>query len=361
MARSKTGEAISAARRTRASVRKLREFVSDAERRGDLLEWQRGRAVLGYLQGKRVIELAAELGKTRGALNRWLQWYEAEGVEGLYTKFAPGPAPKLDEPQRRKLAAMIEAGPLVAGYDTGVWTGPMIGESDRREVRSPVPQAPRAAFASSARLLGAATTKAARSSRPRSASVLAQDAVPGDQKKAAACRGVVMFGDEASFWLDGSLHRTWSRVGVQPRVDTFGARKTAHVFGVVTLESRPLFLWRFAPVFNAKTFLEFLRELVRRCRRRKLFLIIDNGPCHNLDADGQAWLRANESRIQLHRLPPYSPEFNPIEGVWKATKKRTTHNRFFHSPTERDAALVSTFRTFQAYPKMISGHTDRFL
>lgn len=128
MARSKTGEAISTARRTPTAVKKLRAFVSDAERRGDLLEWQRGRAVLGYLQGKRVIELAAELGKTRGALNRWLQWYEAEGVEGLYTKFAPGPAPKLDESQRRRLAGMVEAGPLVAGYETGVWTGPMIGD-----------------------------------------------------------------------------------------------------------------------------------------------------------------------------------------------------------------------------------------
>ena len=52
---------------------------------------------------------------------------------------------------------------------------------------------------------------------------------------------------------------------------------------------------------------------------------------------------------------------NPIEGVWKATKKRTTHNRFSHTTTERDAALVSTFRAFQAYPAMISGHTDRFL
>ncbi len=216
---------------------------------------------------------------------------------------------------------------------------------DRRQVRRSIPQASCAAPVAPAWLFCAATAQATRSCRPRSAGVLAQDALPRDQKKAAACRGVVMFGDEASFWLDGSLHRTWSRVGVQPRVDTFGARKTAHVFGVVTLEPRPLFLWRFAPVFNSRTFLEFLQELVRRCSRRKLFLIIDNGPCHNLDADGKAWLRENAGRIELCRLPPYSPEFNPIEGVWKVTKKRTTHNRFFHTAAERDAALVSTFQT----------------
>lgn len=41
------------------------------------------RAVLGYIDGRRVIEMAAELDVTRGAINRWLQWYEADGVEGL--------------------------------------------------------------------------------------------------------------------------------------------------------------------------------------------------------------------------------------------------------------------------------------
>ena len=98
-----------------------------------------------------------------------------------------------------------------------------------------------------------------------------------------------MFGDEASFWLDGTLHQTWSRVGVQPRVDTFGERKTAHVFGAVSLEKRPRFLYEFADVFNGRTFLGFLQQIVRRSRRRKVFLVIDNGPCHNLDEDGKAW------------------------------------------------------------------------
>lgn len=47
-----------------------------------------------------------------------------------------------------------------------------------------------------------------------------------------------MFEDEASFWLDGILHQTWARIGVQPHVDTYGMRKTAHVFRA-TLFSTP--------------------------------------------------------------------------------------------------------------------------
>jgi transposase len=170
-----------------------------------------------------------------------------------------------------------------------------------------------------------------------------------------------MFGDEASFWLDGTLHVTWSRVGVQPRVDTFGARKTAHVYGAVSIEARPYFVYQFARVFNGATFLDFLKELIRRCPRRKVFLIIDNGPCHNLEEDGQQWLAAHRHRVELFRLPTYSPELNGIEGVWKVTKKTTTHNRFYPTVAERDDALVSTFETFKAYPNMIAGHVARFL
>jgi transposase len=169
-----------------------------------------------------------------------------------------------------------------------------------------------------------------------------------------------MFGDEASFWLDGTFHQTWARVGVQPRVDTFGMRKTGHVFGAISLELRPRFHYAFASVFNGQTFLAFLKHVIHRSRR-KVFLIIDNGPCHNLDDEGKAWLVAQRSRIELFRLPPYSPEFNPIEGVWKQTKKRTTHNTFYRTTDERDAALKATFESFQSSPSLIAAQVARFL
>lgn len=169
-----------------------------------------------------------------------------------------------------------------------------------------------------------------------------------------------MFEDEASFWLDGTLHQTWSRVGVQPRVDTFGMRKTAHVFGAISLEQRPRFRWMFADVFNGETFLDFLKHLVARSRR-KIFLVIDNAPCHRLRPDGKKWLAANKRRIELHRLPPYSPEYNPIEGVWKETKKTTTHNRFYRTVDERDAALTATFKRFDDRPATIANRVARFL
>lgn len=126
MARSKTGEAISARGRTPTARKKLRRFIRAAEKAKELDQWRRGRAVLGYIEGRRVAEMAVELGVDRSAINRWLQWYEAIGIEGLVTGTPPGPTPKLSLDQRALLVVLVEDGPTAAGYTSGVWTGPML-------------------------------------------------------------------------------------------------------------------------------------------------------------------------------------------------------------------------------------------
>lgn len=136
-------------------------------------------------------------------------------------------------------------------------------------------------------------------------------------------------------------------------------RKTAHVFGAVSLEDAD-FTYRFAPVFNGHTFHQFLLQLTAKYAPRKLFLVIDNGPCHWLDDAGKLWLAANSDKIELHRLPGYSPEFNPTEGVWKATRKLATHNRFYRTVDERDASLRATFTRFQRCPHLIANQVARF-
>jgi len=82
--------------------------------------------------------------------------------------------------------------------------------------------------------------------------------------------------------------------------------------------------------------------------RRKIFLIIiDNGPCHNLQDEGVDWLQANALRTELHQLPAYSPN--------------TTHNRFFKTTDERDTALRKTFHRVDTTPAILAGQVARFL
>jgi transposase len=131
------------------------------------------------------------------------------------------------------------------------------------------------------------------------------------------------------------------------------------VFGAVNLETA-MFHYRFADVFNGDTFFSFLKQLVAFYKGRKIFLIIDNAPAHWLSEEGKDWLRENRDAIELHRLPPYSPEFMPVEGLWKATRRLATHNKFYPTVEERNAALRRTFQRFQRRPDLIIPQIARF-
>jgi transposase len=117
---------------------------------------------------------------------------------------------------------------------------------------------------------------------------------------------------------------------------------------------------RVVAMFNGHTFHQFLLLVVANFAPRKVFMIIDNGSCHWLDEPGKRWLADNEDKIELIRLPPYSPAFNPVEGIWKCTRKRATHNRFYRAEEERDGALTMTFEDYKSHPEQIAGHVARF-
>jgi transposase len=128
VARSQPGQAIRRARRRSTQLKQLDEFILEAQLKNDLGEWRRARAVRAYIDGRKVTAIAADFGVTRGSVNRWLQWYDADHVDGLRTSIAEGPAPKLTDEQREALTIIIELGPIQAGYQSGVWTGPMVGD-----------------------------------------------------------------------------------------------------------------------------------------------------------------------------------------------------------------------------------------
>src|SRR5438105_12205622 len=118
MGRAKNGEAVRPIRRTPKAQRNLRKLMERAQAEGDLATWRRAKAVLEYIGGRSVEELASLVEVDRSSVSRWLIWYDAQGPEGLRTKRAPGAAPRLTAKQRDELVELIEAGPMAAGFNT---------------------------------------------------------------------------------------------------------------------------------------------------------------------------------------------------------------------------------------------------
>ena len=84
--------------------------------------------------------------------------------------------------------------------------------------------------------------------------------------------------------------------------------------------------------FNWITFHGFLESFLRRKYRsgQKLAMIIDNAGYHK-KKELWPYFAENKKRLRLLWLPPYSPELNPIERVWRLTRRRVTHNTYFES------------------------------
>jgi transposase len=86
---------------------------------------------------------------------------------------------------------------------------------------------------------------------------------------------------------------------------------------------------QFEKKFDAMTFYRFLEKLIKyRSRGRRMVVILDNARYHHANLLN-TFLKKNRNRLMLTFLPPYSPDLNPIERVWKLTRRLCTHNECF--------------------------------
>ena len=79
------GKAIQAKWTTRHELAKLRALIVKAKKQGDLRTWRRGKAVRDYINGKKVLVIAAELEVVRASVNQWLRWYDTDGRPGQHS------------------------------------------------------------------------------------------------------------------------------------------------------------------------------------------------------------------------------------------------------------------------------------
>lgn len=141
----------------------------------------------------------------------------------------------------------------------------------------------------------------------------------------------IWFEDECHFQQHGSRCTVWIPPEEKdPVVLHAPTRKSKSIFGAVKPDDGR-FVCQFSDVFNAITFKGFIEELIHHRENEKvLLLVLDNSRYHHAKMF-DPWLEEHENEIKLLYLPPYSPDLNPIERVWKLTRKLCTHNRYFPS------------------------------
>lgn len=122
-------------------------------------------------------------------------------------------------------------------------------------------------------------------------------------------------------------------------------RKSVGQFGAVNLGAGAL-VTQVAEKFDAITFESFLKKLLKhRAKGKRMMLIIDNARYHHAKLL-KPLLYKHRRVLKLLFLPRYSPNLNPIERVWKLTRRLCTHNRYFASLDELRVALSKQMKVW---------------
>ncbi|MFZ4703404.1 MAG: IS630 family transposase [Candidatus Methylumidiphilus sp.] len=397
-------------------LEELHAAISLALATKNIMSYRLATALIMVSDGHKIDEIAIMLGVCGKTVFNWVVKFISGGTAWVTGKHYEGRGrkAKLTDVQKKELYDMIIEGPEKHGFSSSLWNCAMIAHLIilKFSIQFNLNYLP-----SLLKKIGISYQKARFISDRQdeeeyesARKVWQQKTLPALIKKAKEENGVVLFGDEVSFAMWGSLSRTWAPIGKQPIVKTRGIRKGLKMFGVIGLECgsfryqqllgyslqpKSLKLIKDAGLpkellaqlkalkgeeyrtatefinalkislgeqlaseyqdmilkftetagkFNGITYIEFLKHLLESYDG-KIFLIEDGAPYHHSKIVAEFKL-ANKERLTVTPLPAYSPEFNPIEKLWKNTKREATHLKYFKTFEELHNSVVKTFKSY---------------
>lgn len=312
---------------SRPQQNKLEKQLKSAEAKGDLQELKRILALLSLNFGNTIKEIAETLRISTETVRQSVKKFLSGGFQALKSKSRPGRPPKLTKRQRGLLENYIEAGPEKMGFPGFCWRTPMIQHLIQKKF----------GVFYSARYLSELLKNMGFTYQK--ATFVADKRNEKDRKKwlkkkwpkilrtAEEKDAHIFFGDESSFPQWGSLSYTWARKGEQPVVKTSGSRKGYKVFGLIEYFTGKFLAKGHEGKLNAETYQEFLKDIMRQTRKH-IILIQDNVPYHTCE-EMQVFFYEHKDRLTVYQLPVYSPDFNPIEKLWKKVKEKGIHLCYF--------------------------------
>jgi len=134
-------------------------------------------------------------------------------------------------------------------------------------------------------------------------------------------------------------------------VKTNSGRKRLNLNGVLSFKDKTAVVLE-ENTINSKSTINLLEAVKKKQPKGKVFLILDNASYHH-SREVKNWL-LHHTRFKLIFLPPYSPNLNLIERLWKFFHQKVTWNRYFETFEEFKTATLTFFRNLKQYEKELS-------
>lgn len=172
--------------------------------------------------------------------------------------------------------------------------------------------------------------------------------------QARVTRVELWFADEARIGQKNSLTRVWGQTGSRPLAPKDLGFTSAYVFGAVCpSEGKAAAL--IMPICNTLAMNHHLREISSQVAAdAHVVVVLKPAPAK---AGGAGWHSSHglvvPANITLLRLPPYSPELNPVERIWHYLRSHWLANSVFRNLAEILDACETAWNRFAADPGLI--------
>lgn len=154
--------------------------------------------------------------------------------------------------------------------------------------------------------------------------------------------------------MNTKLSYGWIRTGTDKIIPTTASRTRVNILGAINLKTMALHA-HYYDTIDSTAMEDFLNKLrAAYPEAPKIHLIADNGPYNKSIQTKEA---AEKLNIILHFLPPYSPNLNPIERVWKVMNEKTRNNQFFESAKEFRQKICDFFE--KTWPEIANSMKSR--
>jgi transposase len=288
-----------------------------------VLEERRRIAARGFDRGLDATLIAQLVEVHPQTVRAWRRIYQAGGWEALRAKPHLGPRCKLTDEQKQEYLTLLQRPPEHYGYGQGPWT-------THRMARLILDQFGVHYHHDHVGVimheLGYSWQLPAKQARERDEAAIAQwreETWPAIVQRSNQRQSTLIFIDEAGYSMIPSLKKQWAPRGQTPivkhrnrwhrKVSVIGAITVSPDRSVIGLELH----WHPGEHVDQAKVAAFLNDLAS-VHTSAIDVIWDN-----LAAHGGKLVREMlelNPQVQLHRLPPYAPDLNPIEGVWSLTK-----------------------------------------
>lgn len=325
----------------------------------DALEAFRYRAInLRYSLGYSVKQISEIFGLNYFSISHWFCKYRLQGKRSLQKRTAPGASLVLDKDIMKWLKKALIDSAEKWGFGIPLWTGTMVRILLKKEKSINLN---RVTVWRYLRRMGLSFQKPETryiQQNKKLVKAWIRYEWPKINKWVNKNRAILYFEDESGVSLSPVVGKTWAPRGKTPIFRITGKRGGVLAMSAISPSGRMRFRLEKRRI-NSGVMIEFLGQLMKSHRRRKIAVVMDQAPCH-ISKKIRAFVDA-KNNLEVFYIPPYSPELNPDEKVWRHLKHVSLKNHQAQNKNQLSRMVLSALRNIQKSPTLTSSFFDHYL